>query len=389
MQDETWRLQPSAFSNHNITIVSSCINLNQQQPSGVLHLDRFPDFLDIAMLLFCILLLVVASTKNSFAYSTRKTIFRRCRQPPVSTLLFSHDTSHQPRRQNLISSFDEAVMNRYACTRFQRFDNRNETLEVASPSNPKILQQAYTALDLARRAPSGFNSQPYKVLLVSSNEQKEALAQYCIGHNAHRVRDSDCTAIFLADREVVKTFGDFSSLISQNSKGKPPKGLFKMKLLIAMFSSGFPFPKVISGPISWAMRFGMRVVSWITRGWYPVPTLTSSEAWSQKNTMLVAMTYLLACSSRQVATCPMEGYLSWGIRKALKIPRRYTIPLIVATGTPYIREDSSSSASMDMATDDTGVSHGPPSKGSAAAATPRFAFEHMVYENTFGNQSDL
>eukprot|EP00980_Cylindrotheca_fusiformis_P007744 scaffold1640_cov101-Cylindrotheca_fusiformis.AAC.11 len=278
--------------------------------------------------------------------------------------------------------FDKIVASRYACTRFQRFDNNlNGTSESASPSNPLVVQQAIRALDIARRAPSGFNVQPYKVLLVSSKEHKEALARFCVGHNAHRVRDSDCTAIFLADRQVVKTFGQLTELINEDKQGKDSKSLSKLKFYVTLFSSGFPFPKWIGGPISWTMRLGMRIASWFTRWFYPIPTVFSSETWSQKNTMLPAMTYLLACSARQIATCPMEGFTAWGIRKALKIPRRYTIPLIVATGSPYRRNNNTANDGI-MTTDDAGISHGPPS--STASSTPRFPMDQMVYGDIFG-----
>jgi hypothetical protein len=208
------------------------------------------------------------------------------------------------------------------------------------------------------------------------------MARYCIGRNADRVRDSDCTAIFLADRQVMKTFGAYRAMLFQQNNGAKwkdrPYALLKAQFYIALFSSGFPLPKFLSGPISWAVRVGMRVVSWFTRGFYPVPTLSSSETWSQKNTMLVAMTYLLACSSKDIATCPMEGYTTWGIRQALNIPRRYTIPLIVATGRPYVRETTTNSTE----TDDAGMTHGPPT---TAQASPRFSNDAMmIYGDVFG-----
>ena len=273
---------------------------------------------------------------------------------------------------NELSVFD-SIQKRFACTRFQRFDKIKETTSEASVGNPTIIEKALECLDWARRAPSGFNAQPYKLLLVSSPQAKAAMAQYCIGRNAHRVRDSDCTVLFLADRQVVQTlFAEYGKLLDNKLKGWK---LRKVQLLIAMFSSGFPFPKWLSGPISFGMRFAMRVVSWITRGWFPVPTLSSSEAWSQKNTMLVAMSYLLACTSQNVATCPMEGYQSWGIRRVLQIPRRYTIPLIVATGTPYIRNQT-----QQEGTDDAGMTHGT----TKDTATPRYPKETMIYQNVFG-----
>jgi nitroreductase len=280
-------------------------------------------------------------------------------------------------------TFEEAVKSRYACTRFERFDGNRNSTTTASSSDPFIVSMARKCLDLARRAPSGFNAQPYKVVLVKSPQAKEAVAKYCIGRNAHRVRDSDCTAIFLADRQVFWTLAKYKSMVQANN----PKwisrkwGMIKIQVLITMFSSGFPLPKWIGGPISFFMRLAMNVLSSITRSWYPLPTLFSAETWSQKNTMLVAMTYLLGCSSSGVATSPMEGFNAPGIKRALGIPRRYTIPLIVATGRPYHRP-TTTMEETSKSTDDTGMSHGAPG---SKDATPRYPMDDVLYGDAFGN----
>lgn len=96
-------------------------------------------------------------------------------------------------------AFDAAVLNRYACKRFKRFDDRDTSKMAklapsASPADPMVVQQALHCLELARYAPSGFNTQPGKVILVQSPAQKEALSKHCLGPNAARVLDSDCTA---------------------------------------------------------------------------------------------------------------------------------------------------------------------------------------------------
>ena len=277
------------------------------------------------------------------------------------------------------AAFDQTVSNRYACTRFQRFDGNMTSVDTPSPSDPAVVKEALEALDLARRAPSGFNAQPYKCLFVYSKESKAALASYCCGRNAHRVRDSDCTVVFLADREVMWSLGKYQTMMeSQNPKWKErPWGMRKIKALVVLFSQGFPLPKFLAGPISFGMRLGVSLLAFLTRAWYPLPTWSSAETWSQKNTMLVAMTYLLACTSRNLATSPMEGYNVAGIRRVLKIPRQYTIPMIVSTGTPYQRE---------TIPDDVGVSHGLPQ---TSAGTPRYPMEDMIFGNEFGNGMSL
>jgi hypothetical protein len=75
----------------------------------------------------------------------------------------------------------------------------------------------------------------------------------------------------------------------------------------------------------------------------------------------------------------MEGYNAGGVRRALKIPRRYAIPLIVSTGRPYIRPSSITESKRDTA-DDVGVTHGPdPDK-----STRRYPVEDVLFTDKFG-----
>ena len=81
---------------------------------------------------------------------------------------------------------------------------------------------------------------------------------------------------------------------------------------------------------------------------------------------MVAMTYMLACSSRGLASIPMEGINSVGLRRVLKIPSRYAIPLIVCTGTAFEDDDKASRIET--------------------AAFRRYPLADVVYGNEFGEQ---
>ena len=292
--------------------------------------------------------------------------------------------------------FDEILWKRYACTRFERYDGITTTTEQSSPSNPNVIQQALTCLDLARRAPSGFNVQPYKLVLVTTPEQKTKLARYCIGHNAHRVRDSDCTAVFLADRESIRTMPTYRSFLrnttTTNAKWNQPKRrwwkLFKIQAVICLFSSGYPFcPRIVAVPISFCVRLAVSCVSAITFQKVLVPSLANAETWCTKNTMLVAMSYMLGCTSRGLSTCPMEGYNAGGIRRALNIPRRYSIPIIVSTGHPYVRPKDTPATDTDTS-DDMGMTHASPTDNQSILSTPRYQFHDIVYQDMFGKSAD-
>lgn len=292
-------------------------------------------------------------------------------------------------------TFDSINRCRYACTRFRRHaepkkiqtqpaSTKKAAEPTASESDKTVIRQALNCLNIARRAPSGFNSQPYRLLMVSSVEAKEALAKCCHGRNADRVRDSDATVLFLADREWGRDMGRFGIFldVGDTSKGKAMNKWVKRKIqaLVLLFSSGYPLPRFLSAPISFLVRSIIGAIGTITRRRLLVPTLSSAETWSTKNTMLVAMSYMLAATSRGLATCPMEGLWAQGARRALGIPRRYAIPLIVSTGAPY----HTPTAGLDEA-DDVGMVHGAGSN----KATPRYSLRDVVYADTFGSEAML
>jgi len=294
--------------------------------------------------------------------------------------------------------FDKIVLARSSCTRFRRHGDEGGT-GTGTNSDPSVVKACLELLDLARRAPSGFNAQPYKVVLVSTPEAKEKLAKYCIGRNADRVRDSDCTAVFLADKECGRDGARFGAFIrdtykqrkasraktlndepevsnSGNEESVPTLSKFaewKVRILVMLFSSGYPLPRVISSPISFCVRLGVATVSAFTRRKILVPSLSGAETWATKNTSLVAMTYMLGASSRGLASCPMEGFNAGGMRKMLRIPRRYSICLIVSTGKPYVRVD-------DIKEDDVGMSHG---VENGKSTTSRYPSEQVIFENYF------
>lgn len=344
-----------------------------------------------AVFLLTLSLTGILDSSDAFSPTLRSNLFRfpqvnsPCRGiPSIHTKMTVGDENIE-NLSDMAASFDSTVMNRYACTRFQRHDNNVTSTEDPSPSNTSVVQQAAHCLDLARRSPSGFNTQPYKMILVHSPEQKEALSKYCIGHNAHRVRDSDCTAVFLADREVVRTMGDYVSFLkSTNPKWKGQKwALLKMQVIIALFSSGYPVPRFLAVPVSFCARVGVSIISVLTRRLMLLPSLSNAETWSTKNTMLAAMAYMLGCTSRELATCPMEGFNAGGVRKALKIPRRYSVPIIIATGNPYRRPAEVPTTDTDSS-DDLGMSHGSLASGSKNS-TPRYPVNEVLFGDTFGN----
>jgi nitroreductase len=248
--------------------------------------------------------------------------------------LSTYSTGQQSSHSSILPlPLEDAILSRYACKRFRRY---NETLDdtdsgspaiatanlvTASASDPVVVNQARHCLSLARRTPTAFNLQPYQVVLVSSPEQKLALSRYCLGPNAQRVRDADCTAIFLADRQVLRTLPRWQQLLNQKSttsstpppmnsadRRKQQRAWLTVRFYIALFSSGYPLPRCLAALLSFAVRTTVSCVNVFSRWFnFPLPALGSAETWASKQASMVAMTYMLACSSLGLATIPMEG----------------------------------------------------------------------------------
>jgi len=283
-------------------------------------------------------------------------------------------TPSTPTTSDSTLAFDAAVRNRFACKRFQRFDGKGPHQTTPSPADPFVLKKVMESLSVARLSPSSYNSQPYKVVVVQSPEQKLAMSKYCLGPNSQRILDSDCTVVFLADTQVWRTLPRHRELLKQVIKTPNPKLLNYLQFQLAIFSSGIPLPRFISAFLSFWFRTAMSFFNIFSSLLfkYPLPSLMSAECWASKHASMVAMTYMLACSARGLATLPMEGIQARGIRRVLGVPGRYSIPLIVSTGYPY----------LEGATVTPGGERSelPAKKGES----PRYSLEEIIYSDTFG-----
>ncbi|CAM9860003.1 unnamed protein product [Pylaiella littoralis] len=182
-------------------------------------------------------------------------------------------------------------------------------------------------LALVLRAPSGFNIQPYEVIVITSEEGKKKLSSAMLGPNRERVLEAGAAVVFASDLNSMKNVRKLTNMLRE--EGWPRKFIRKVPLYLSVFSTGhnrlFRFPYALAKKIS----FG--VVRRLGKG---MPTVSGAETWAFKNTMLAVQELLLAATSHGLATCPMEGFDMRRLRKALRIPVRYSVPIVVCIGYP-------------------------------------------------------
>ncbi|CAM9530928.1 unnamed protein product [Phaeothamnion confervicola] len=174
-------------------------------------------------------------------------------------------------------------------------------------------------LALTQRAPSGYNVQPWTVIVVRDAAIREELSTAMLGGNARRVLEAPVTAVFCADLEPSRRVPRLIEL--QRANGVPEEVVARLPYAVSIFGG--------EGRVAGVLK---RVVSEAGSPLRPMPSISSTEAWSYKNTMLAAQNFMLAAQAHGVDTCPMEGLDARRVRHALSIPERYGVPLAVAAG---------------------------------------------------------
>ncbi len=167
--------------------------------------------------------------------------------------------------------------------------------------------------------------------------------------NQHRVRDAPALAVFLADLQVTNQRVNRIYELEKSHQMRDPHYMSYMPTA-ASFRLGEGH----------AATFLKQVATDFLSPLQPMPSIDPVQAWSYKNTALMAQTFVLAATSHDLGTCIMEGFDGRRVQKILQIPDRYEIPLMVATGYDY------DSDKKDI------------------KLTPRLDLDEVVFSDTFG-----
>lgn len=95
------------------------------------------------------------------------------------------DLSHSS--SSAASIFDNIVQSRGFT---QHFDSNK-------PIDSKLIEKI---LRLSQLAPSSFNLQPYKIILIQEKSMRDAVADTMLGGNGQRVKDAPLTVVYISHR---------------------------------------------------------------------------------------------------------------------------------------------------------------------------------------------
>ncbi len=157
-------------------------------------------------------------------------------------------------------------------------------------------------VELAARAPSSFNLQPWNLMVLRNAEEKKRLQK--LAWDQPKVSEAPVILIVLADKNGWR-------------EGHPTVE----KNWQAMREAG----QMAEDQREWFLGAAKSLYDW---------NQDARLAFAVKNTGFFAMGLMYAATSLGLETHPMDGFDHEGVRSAFGIPDQFWIPLLLAVGYP-------------------------------------------------------
>jgi nitroreductase len=188
---------------------------------------------------------------------------------------------------------------------FQDVINQRRAVNFFDPEKDVPDALLKSMVEMAARAPSGFNLQPWSLIILKDMDDKMRLRK--LAWNQPKVSEAPVVFIVLADRNAWQEGHEFFE-----------KGFKKM---------------IQEGSMKEEQR------QWFVdacRDLYGASE-ERQQAFACKNTGFFAMSLMLAAKSLGLDTHPMDGFDHDGVRKEFNVPENFWIPLLLSVG--YFRGD--------------------------------------------------
>jgi len=183
---------------------------------------------------------------------------------------------------------------------FKDVVNERRAVDFFDPEKPVSDALIKELIEMAAKAPSSFNLQPWSLMIIKDPDEKMRLRK--LAWDQPKVGEAPVVFIVLADRDGWK-------------KGHP----VVEKNFREMVQAG----SMTEDKHDWFFNACQSLYG---------ESEEKQQAFACKNTGFFAMTLMLAAKSLGLDTHPMDGFDHDGVRKAFNIPENYWIPLLLAVG---------------------------------------------------------
>ncbi|HEY0791933.1 MAG TPA: nitroreductase family protein [Chthoniobacterales bacterium] len=178
-------------------------------------------------------------------------------------------------------------------------------------------------LRMAQWAPSGYNLQPTRYIVVEDRALRPALRRACMDQAP--VEEAPIVVVFAGDG---RAFEDrFDAILAQELRegDMPAAYAERLRRVVPLMCNCGP------AGLGWLWKATLLPVVRLFR---PLPDVVAVHRrfWTAKQVMLNAMNFILAAEAAGLNTLPMEGFDRNRLRKVLQLPRSMEPVLVVALG---------------------------------------------------------
>jgi nitroreductase len=181
-------------------------------------------------------------------------------------------------------------------------------------------------------APTSSNLQLWEFLHVTSPELLETLTAACFGQNAARTARQMVVVVARRDAWRQRAKANAAFLKEQFSKTGGEKWKRRERLAMKYYHQLIPILYTeFLGLIGW-VRYAFLTVFGIFRPVYRQVRRSDMRVVAHKSAALAAENFMVSMAAIGYDTCPMEGFDSLRVKKALKLPWRAEVTMIIGCG---------------------------------------------------------
>ena len=179
------------------------------------------------------------------------------------------------------------------------------------------------ALDAALLAPNSSNMQTWGFYWVKTPEKKEKLIKACLSQGAARTAKE----LIVVTAEPRRWKRNRVEMIKRMKEANSPSFMFPYyeKLIPIMY--GFQ----ILAPLKWLLFNAVGIFKpLMRRPWSP----RDRAEVSIKSATLACENFMLAITAQGFATCPMEGFDEWRVKRLLGLGFSDRVAMVISVGEP-------------------------------------------------------
>ena len=183
---------------------------------------------------------------------------------------------------------------------FKEIINKRRAVNHFDPMKDVPESLIKSIVETASRTPSGFNLQPWILIVLKNPEENAKLRK--LAWNQEKVTQAPVVLIVLADRDAWRE-----------------EHPFVQRTIKEMVKAG----TMEEGKHQWFIDAARNLYG---------ENKEKQQAFACKNTGFFAMSLMLAAKDMGLDTHPMDGFDHESVRKEFHIPENYWIPLLIAVG---------------------------------------------------------